>query len=268
MFSDKEFHAWAKSGKAVMFAAVMTKIDGRKDDDLLGKYGFRGFPSLAVLDADGGALIKGLDRSMSAITNTVEIAPTYAAMKAKVDAGEKVDEAKWYMMRMRVGQMELDEAKEGLKKNELSPEDCAFAESQILGMEFLDKLRASRGQPGEEINAFVYAAFQKGTKLPKGSQFQSYFDRFLLQVATEKEDVKAFFAALPGAKKAIQDDAKSAAERIPQMEADLEKYKDNERLVPRIEAAIERAKQMVEDSKKELAELEATAKKMKAKMKK
>ena len=51
MFSSKGFQSWGKDN-AILFAAVMTKIEGRKDDELLRTYEFRGFPSMAILDAD------------------------------------------------------------------------------------------------------------------------------------------------------------------------------------------------------------------------
>ena len=41
MFSKSDFQHWAK-GNVVPFAAVATRIEGRKEDDLLRTYGFRG----------------------------------------------------------------------------------------------------------------------------------------------------------------------------------------------------------------------------------
>ena len=57
VFSTTEFQSWGKNN-AVLFAATMTKIEGRKDDELLRTYEFRGFPSMAILDAKGEAITK------------------------------------------------------------------------------------------------------------------------------------------------------------------------------------------------------------------
>ena len=43
------------------------------------------FPSMAILDAEGKALQKGVGRNLYAMSNAVSYAPAYAAMKAKVD---------------------------------------------------------------------------------------------------------------------------------------------------------------------------------------
>ncbi|MHC5210834.1 MAG: hypothetical protein ACYTG2_08965 [Planctomycetota bacterium] len=56
MLSTDEFKQFAE--EFVMFAHVTTRIEGRKDDDLLSRKGFNSFPSLAVMNADGDLLAK------------------------------------------------------------------------------------------------------------------------------------------------------------------------------------------------------------------
>jgi hypothetical protein len=56
VLSTKEFGEFAK--EFVMFAHVTTRIEGRKDDDLLSKKGGTGFPYLTALDAKGDVIAK------------------------------------------------------------------------------------------------------------------------------------------------------------------------------------------------------------------
>jgi hypothetical protein len=56
VLSSKEFGEFAK--EFVVLAHVTTQIKDRKDDDLLGKKGGRGFPYLVALDAQGDVIAK------------------------------------------------------------------------------------------------------------------------------------------------------------------------------------------------------------------
>jgi hypothetical protein len=56
VLSTKEFGEFAK--EFVMFAHITTRIEGRKDDDLLSKKGGTGFPYLTALDAKGRVTAK------------------------------------------------------------------------------------------------------------------------------------------------------------------------------------------------------------------
>jgi len=64
LFSTAEFKGFSKNH--VMFLSIMTRIGGRADDDLLGTYGFRGFPSFGALDSKGKMLVKPRGRSIDA----------------------------------------------------------------------------------------------------------------------------------------------------------------------------------------------------------
>ena len=85
MFSQKKFQTWGK-GDAILFAAVMTRIEGRENDRLLRKYGFSGFPSLAILDADGALITKQITRNTGSIQSAMRASQSYASLKKKVDA--------------------------------------------------------------------------------------------------------------------------------------------------------------------------------------
>ena len=113
MFSTDDFQAWGKDN-AILFAAVMTKIEGRKDDALLRTYEFRGFPSMAVLDASANAVTKSIPRDLQSMQRIVAATPGYVKLAAAVDAGEDVNASEWFLARLRLGKLTSAEAKEQL----------------------------------------------------------------------------------------------------------------------------------------------------------
>lgn len=73
-----------------MFLSVMSRVRGRKDDNLLKTYGFRGFPSFAALDATGKMLAKPRGRSLAAFETLMEQAAGLDKNSRKV-AGRQLD---------------------------------------------------------------------------------------------------------------------------------------------------------------------------------
>ena len=114
MFSNKEFQSFAGES-TVLFASVMTKIEGRKDDELLRTYGFRGFPSMAILDASGEKKFDSLPRDVYGMRCVLGSVDDYLALKDKVDAGETVDEKAWFLARLGVGEVDVSSARKELE---------------------------------------------------------------------------------------------------------------------------------------------------------
>ena len=85
--SDPAFGPWAKS--VVPFLHVTTRIAGRKYDGLLGEKGFRGFPSLAFMDAEGNILAKPQSRSVTAFESTRTALIEHADLVKRIEGGEK-----------------------------------------------------------------------------------------------------------------------------------------------------------------------------------
>lgn len=241
MFSKPDFQTWGKAS-AVLFAAVMTRIDGRKDDALLRTYGFTGFPSLAVLDADGTALTKKVGRDLFAMATATAAATDHAALAAKVGAGDEVDRAAWFMARLGVGELELEPARAEMADLELTEAQRASAEQQLLVMEVGQLLR---GRDATEVADKVYALHKAGKRLPAGSSLAFGFDSKLLEGAKKAGDGAAYLAAMPSVKEQLEEQVRNLEELLP-------KYQDNQR-------ALESLRSSLEATRKNLADIDATA---------
>ncbi|MCB9917417.1 MAG: hypothetical protein H6832_03345 [Planctomycetes bacterium] len=237
MFSKEEFQTWAKDN-VVLFASIMTRIEGREDDALLKDYGFRGFPSMAILDGSGDAITKKVARELPAMKESVAACNAYAKTKAKVDAGEDVDPAEWFLTRLALGQFSVDEAKEAAAELELTESQKATYDKALLGLE-LDGLMASARNPaGQKAAAEAVYAFYKAGRVPAaGSQQESFFMAMLGSAADSKNDGDAYLVAGPHLLK----QAKDALKRIEDMR---EGFKGDPK---RIEEAIDRMKKQVTD---------------------
>jgi len=271
VFSKKDFQNWGKQN-AVLFAAVMTRIEGRKDDDLLRTYGFRGFPSMALLDAEGEAITKSIPRDLYSMRKIVAAAPTYAKLAAMIEAGETVDETKWFFARLGMGKLELEEAKAFLDGGKLSGKALADAEQGVFVLEMgaLQSRMRQRGLSPEEREAItaevrdaVYAAFQAGKRLPEGVSVAPFVDDMLITAAKENGDAKAFFHSYERVKAGLVDRMKSLASYPERMRADLEKYKDDPQRVERIQQSMKRFEQFMSNLEEQVAELDEMAKKLK-----
>ena len=263
MFSKKDFQTWAKAD-VVPFAAVMTKIDGRPHDDLLRTYGFRGFPSLAVLNAEGEAIAKGFGRDLYTMKNVVKWAPLYSKLEAEHEAGEKVNGKEWLMARLGMGKIEADEARTEIASLDLSGKPKQDAEQSLFVMEMTALSRQARRRdagPDFHMEACtkVYDAFKAGRRLPQGAAPEGFFDDMLVEAAMSHKDHKAFQFAYKRVQESLQAQIKTMESRLPRYRSDLEKFKDNEQLLPRIHAAIERAETQIADAKKKLADMAAFA---------
>lgn len=249
MFSTSEFQTWAKAN-VVPFAAVMTKIEGRENDELLRTYGFRGFPSLALLDPNGDAIMKNLARDVHSMASAVKAAADYAELKAKVDAGEEVDQGRWLLARLGLNKLELEPAMSEFASLDLEGEQRQEAIHHLVQLE-LGQLMSKAREGGDGAKAAqqrVLVMFHEDWKPPEGSSVQSFYDSLLIEAAKEQEDEAAFRYAYPRVRERL-------LEQKQTFEGYLDRYKDNEETLGRVRTMIER-------NEKELAELEAAASKL------
>lgn len=244
MFSKKDFQTWAKDN-VVLFASIMTRIEGRKDDALLSEYGFRGFPSLALLDAEGEIITKKVSRDLPSMKEVTKSASTYVTMKAKVDAGEEVDQAEWLMARMGMGLLTVDEAKEAMADVELSDAQAEKMDTMlvVLEVETMMSQARSRGPEAGQHPAMIYKMWKSNRKLPAGHSLEGFYMAMLLQEAENQDDGKAFLAAYPAVRK--------------QTESQVERYEGFRNRVRENQKA--RLEQMIEGMKKRLEDMDKKA---------
>lgn len=266
MFSDEEFQAWGKEN-VVLFAAVMTKIEGRKDDELLRTYEFRGFPSMAVLDADANAVTKSIPRDLFSMQQIVAATPAYVTLAADVEAGKEVDAAAWFQARLRLGKLTADEAREAFANAGLSGD---AKEEALQAMFVLEMTELSRSVRGRDVTAedkmvacqAVYEAFQAGRRLHAGAPAEAFVDDMLIDAAKSSNDKVAFQYAYERVKQRHLKRIKDMEGFKARYEADAEKFKDDADRRERALTTVGRIEQIIANTQKQLDELEVTAKKL------
>lgn len=268
MFSTKEFQSWIGTA-AVPFAAVMTKIEGREHDELLRTYGFRGFPSMALLTADGEKITDRIARDLYSMKGVVAGAPLHHKLKAKMDAGEKVDQKDWFVARLNAGLIEATEARTELAGLNLKKDAKEAASQRIFVLEMSELLNADRARRREQrgtpegqkddpkVIAAVYAAFQEGHRLPEGCAPEAFVDDILVAEGAAKKDKAAFFHAHDRVKARLEAEISGLKARI----ASLAGQEDPQGRYARF---IESTKARVEEAEARLQMLAATAEALKA----
>ena len=71
----------------------MSRVKERPHDNLLGKYGFRGFPSFAILNAEGEKVGVPRGRSVEAFEKAFADVARIAELKKKAAAGDEAAQA-------------------------------------------------------------------------------------------------------------------------------------------------------------------------------
>ncbi|PIE25024.1 MAG: hypothetical protein CSA62_01610 [Planctomycetota bacterium] len=246
MFSTKEFRAWAKKN-VVLFASIMTRIQGRKEDDLLSKYGFRGFPSLALLDANGEMITKKVSRDLPSMKAIVHSAAKYAKLKAQVDAGEDVDKAEWLMARMGMGMLSVEEAKEAMAEIELSDAQADKMDTMLLALEIESMLQAARSRSPEAKShpAKIYKMWKSNRRLPKGHGLEAFYMSMLFQEAEKQNDAEAWTAAFPFIERQLQS-------QLKRFESFRNRVREDQK--DRLEKAIESMKNRLKALRKKAAQ--------------
>lgn len=176
---------------------VTTQIEGRPDDDLLSQKGFRGFPSLAILDAEGEILKKDIGRTVEAMNTAVDAVSEYNSLKQKIASGAKGLEAKLFVAEVRLGKIDVAEAEAKLAKFKLTGDDKKLVDSLIFDKEFSDWLDQARSRKlaAPEFFGKVLKAYKAGRRPSEGGEAAPMFWQFLLQGAEDAADPKAFEAA-------------------------------------------------------------------------
>jgi hypothetical protein len=265
VFSKTNFLAWGKKN-VVLFASVETRIDDRKNDDLWRTYGFRGFPSMALLDQTGNIQRKGFPRDFFSISNTVAAVTALAKIQKRISAGEGYDKNAWFMARLGSGELHHDKAKVELAKLQLGREEKQNAEQQILVMELKQMMSRGRGfrvsaERKAEVSEAVYKTFKSGKRLHENSHLIAQFDSFLIAAAKKNDDGVAFLYSYQRVRESKVNLVKSRNASVQRFRKSLQEYRNNEReqMARRFESAIVRMTRDVDRLEKEIAELDVLA---------
>ena len=86
-----------------MFLHVTTHIEGKKNDDLLGKKGGTGFPYLCVMDNQGDVIAKPMGRDVPAFKQSLTDGQKYLDLRAKAASGDRDAKIEFTLLRAKMG---------------------------------------------------------------------------------------------------------------------------------------------------------------------
>jgi hypothetical protein len=190
----------------VLFTHVTTHVDTDPYDTLLSENGFNGFPSVAILDAEGRQLEGhvGGDK-LTGIQTMLEKAQAYAKeVVAKADAGDKAAQKKLLLDRIAKKSIKLEDAKKGLAAQaDLSADERATAEAMLPNLEMSGHMgTAWKDRPG---TALKLAAMMKAGRIPSGKDAGGFFTQ-VMTAADATKDAKLADAVVTAAKAAAEKD--------------------------------------------------------------
>ena len=211
------------------YLSVMTRIDGRKYDDMLITKGFRGFPSFAVLDAEGEIVVRhNGPRSVEGFQESVDRAQRYQDLVAKAATGDPVARIDLAILECELGRIDLVDCEARLKDlgelNAGQKKALGALRSKAAVEEQINKLRAANG--GQEAFESAVDAFLKMIRegaLPAGGMEANMVNRVLVSYAMQFKDVARIEKVVEHLKVALKDEpsARNLMDRMAGRLADL-----------------------------------------------
>ncbi len=194
-FSSDEFVEWSKN--YVPFAHVTTHIKGRANDDMLGKVGGTGFPTLRVMNAAGDVVANHNGaRSVEGFKATFVKIDELNALRKRVKAGEKELAAKLLLEELNMGAIKYAAAKKSLAAiKKIKPETKAEIEKILVGMEF-NEIMSGLTEENFLEHAAKIADMARAGRIPGGRQ-EGTFWQIIASWADKKGDLPLLKKAFP-----------------------------------------------------------------------
>lgn len=210
---------------------MTTRIEGHPYDGMLLEKGFRGFPSLAFMDAEGNVLATVGDRSVANFRKTQEQLTELMDMKARAAKGEKGLKFAIFAAEWELGSIDLEQIKSRADELGKLDEEQKIQVQQILRdvdvLKELNKISSIRDQA--ERDAAVEAAGKLFHDMltdgyRPGPKAEAQFWSLMVTWADKNEKVKAFELAYQWMSKRYGDNPRMK-ERLETWAARLEELK-------------------------------------------
>jgi hypothetical protein len=202
---------------------------------MLGELGFRGFPSLAFLDAEGKLLARQRDRTVAGFQTTLESVTSLVEKRARFENGEKGLEFEIFVAEYELDVLEYDSARaraEGMKK--LSDDQRAQVKQIVQDLEVV---KLASGLQGQRDQAAAESAADAA-----GQRFHEMFDA---GYRPGKRAESQFWGIL-----ANWADKNGKVEDLEQALAWMQKtYAENPRMADQIKALQDRVEQLKKESR-------------------
>lgn len=188
---------------------------------LLQDKGFRGFPSLCFMDAEGNVLAQPQQRTVAAFRETHASVKALATLRAKGDKATPAEQRELFLAELKLGLIKAGDIQARADKVKLNDVDKALVAGKLVDAE-IGELMANARTAGPEKTAEALAAIHKSGRKPSADVSPSYWVQLLNHAAKNKDGAladeaygaleaklgkeKAAERAFPGWKK-LRDDA-------------------------------------------------------------
>ena len=206
--SDEKFPEWAKN--YVLFCHITSKVEGQKNDDLLGKKGGNAFPFVVFMDPDGNVIVKGVERSIAGFekagTKAKGIVDRVADLKKKADGGDKAAKIDYAlaMMEYATGSTTLDEAKKKIAElGELSKEQKAKSDLILFEVETIATMKTVKqnDKPTRMDAGKHFLEMKKAGRIPQSAETVQPFFILMMDYADDQADGALYEEALKALEK-------------------------------------------------------------------
>jgi hypothetical protein len=216
--SAKEFPAFAQ--EVVPFLHVTTRITGHPYDGLLSEKGFRGFPSLAFMDAEGNVIARQSERTVEGFHKTLDAVKKFMGLKERVAQGEKNLEFPLLAAEWELGTLEWEPLKQRiaalpkLTKEQQAQADQMLLDAEVLHVSSTVRDAAAMAAAGTRFQEMMTAGYAPGPRA------EMTFWSLLLRWADEKGDLATYEKAAAYMKNRFSKDP-NMAEAVKALDARL-----------------------------------------------
>lgn len=193
--STDEFKTFAKD--VILFAHITSRVEGEPYPNLLSEKGFRGFPSLAVMNAEGEIIAKPAGRDVEAFSAATVQAQRYVALTAK-EKLDKDEQVELFGLEVGLGKYTFEDARARVAAMTGLDDARKAALAEILLPLEIQSLMPKSRDPAEATKAGeqFLAMMNEGREPKAGQPVFSMFYQLILRYADGKGDAPAFKAAL------------------------------------------------------------------------
>lgn len=172
----------------VPYLNIMTKIEGRKDDNLLGEKGGRSFPYIIFMDETGGVLAVPGDRSVEGFQKILGgKVKEFTDLRAKAQSGDAVAQIDFALLEGNLGRISYEDVQKRLEGKKLSDVQKALLGDVELGVLMADVGKATDKTSAQTAMKKVAEAYAAG-RVPTGSEKKMEFLGIVLQEGLTEED--------------------------------------------------------------------------------
>lgn len=190
---------------------VTTRIPGHKHDGLLAEKGFRGFPTLAFMDAEGNVVAQPQARTVASFGKTRDAIGTHADLTKRIEAGEEGLDAELLLAEHALGKVRGDAFKTRAEAITKATDEQKAAIATILTDEEIMQTAMNARRGGMEAAAKALLAMDEAGKRPSTQRAKQMFWGTLGSYAVESRDPALAKRAADGMKGALAADKSAGA---------------------------------------------------------